>query len=71
MLLTKYLEAGTLVFAAMANRSEKFSHVGCFTKKRGGKANNSSNGLKALKTMKIIGNDIKMQSGISITRNLI
>jgi hypothetical protein len=60
-LLNTYLDAGIPDSAEKLSNKRKFSIVGCFTKKVGGYANSSVNGLKALFTINTIGRIIKTE----------
>jgi hypothetical protein len=66
MLLNRYLEAGTLEVPAVVNSLLKFSRVGLVVINLGGYTKSSSIGLKALKTIKSIGNIINAIIGSNI-----
>jgi hypothetical protein len=53
------------------NNSRKLSIVGLITKNRGGYANNSSSGLKAVATIYKIGKLMIMAKGTNTTKNFI
>ena len=56
--LKRYLENDTQDLPIVINKSEKLSSVGCCANILGGNLNNSSKGLSALLTAKIIGKAI-------------
>jgi len=58
--LKTYLENGTHKFEISCDIIEKFSNVGCITKKRGGYKNNSSSGLNALIMIYATGRNINV-----------
>jgi len=66
-----YLDNGIPESDTKLNSSRKLSKVGLNTKKRGGYANSSSRGLKAVAKIYNIGKLIITASGINTIKNLI